>query len=112
MKSLAALIAMGALSALTQPALAQDRPAMPDENASETTMTTPSRTDNTSAMPATREYPVCGGEVQDSCINPREAGLNYGNRPLEYWPGRPASEIEGDLPAERSQSEERGNRPN
>lgn len=39
-----------------------------------------------------KEYPVCRGAVQDSCINPREAGLNYGNRPLKEWPGEPASE--------------------
>lgn len=39
------------------------------------------------------EYPPCRGEVQDNCINPREAGLNYGNRPLDYWPGQPASEM-------------------
>jgi hypothetical protein len=31
--------------------------------------------------------------MQDSCVNPREAGLNYGNRPLNYWPGQPASEM-------------------
>ncbi len=40
-------------------------------------------------------YPPCRGTVQDQCINPREAGLNYGNRPLNRWPGRPASEIPG-----------------
>ncbi|WP_340588007.1 hypothetical protein [Erythrobacter alti] len=51
--------------------------------------------------PHTGEYPPCRGDRQDNCINPREAGLNYGNRPLEYWPGRPASEIDGPLPAER-----------
>lgn len=40
-----------------------------------------------------REYQVCGGDVTDGCINPREAGLNYGNRALDYWPGKPASEM-------------------
>ena len=49
----------------------------------------------------TGEYPPCRGDVQDSCVNPREAGLNYGNRPLDYWPGRPASEIDGPMPANR-----------
>ncbi len=39
------------------------------------------------------KYPVCKGEVQDGCINPREAGLNWGNRPLDHWPGKPASEM-------------------
>ena len=39
------------------------------------------------------EYPVCKGDIQDSCINPRAAGMNWGNRPLDYWPGKPASEM-------------------
>ena len=83
--------------------------AMPNANASATAMTTPSRTTSTSAMPAMRsggmaqqvpaahtgEYPPCRGNVQDNCVNPREAGLNYGNRPLQYWPGQPASEMQG-----------------
>lgn len=40
-----------------------------------------------------KEYQVCGGDVTDSCINPREAGLNFGNRALDHWPGKPASEM-------------------
>ncbi len=36
-------------------------------------------------------YDVCMSEKQDSCINPRAAGLNWGDRPLDYWPGKPAS---------------------
>ncbi len=47
-------------------------------------------------------YNVCMGDVQDSCINPREAGLKWGNWPVGYWPGKPASQIDGPLPAERS----------
>tara|TARA_R110001599_G_scaffold117934_2_gene286834 strand:- start:4555 stop:4902 length:348 start_codon:yes stop_codon:yes gene_type:complete len=39
-----------------------------------------------------KEVAVCTKDVQDSCINPRAAGLNWGNRPLDYWPGKPASE--------------------
>ncbi|RVQ68922.1 hypothetical protein EKN06_01480 [Croceicoccus ponticola] len=47
------------------------------------------------ATPAARtgEYPICGGAIQDSCIQPREAGKNYGNVPLDYWPGKPASSM-------------------
>ncbi|AKM11587.1 hypothetical protein AB433_06180 [Croceicoccus naphthovorans] len=41
----------------------------------------------------TGEYPICGGEIQDSCIQPRAAGKNYGNVPLDYWPGQPASQM-------------------
>lgn len=45
------------------------------------------------------EYTVCTREGQDSCINPRAAGLNWGGRELSYWPGQPASEINEPLPA-------------
>ena len=37
-------------------------------------------------------YAVCMSDAQDSCINPRSAGLNFGNYELKSWPGRPASE--------------------
>ena len=40
-----------------------------------------------------KEYQVCSGDVTDNCINPRAAGLNFGNRALDYWPGKPASEM-------------------
>ena len=50
------------------------------------------------ATRANGEYPLCSATVTDSCINPREAGKNYGNRPLNYWPGKPASEIPGKKP--------------
>ncbi|WP_144095500.1 hypothetical protein [Croceicoccus sediminis] len=43
--------------------------------------------------PRTGEYPICGGDIQDSCIQPRAAGKNYGNVPLDYWPGKPASSM-------------------
>lgn len=46
-------------------------------------------------------YDVCTREGQDSCINPRDAGLDFGRRELEYWPGKPASQIEEPLPAEK-----------
>lgn len=46
----------------------------------------------------TGDYPLCSATVTDGCINPREAGKNYGNRPLNYWPGKPASEIPGKKP--------------
>ena len=53
------------------------------------------------APPPKEEYPVCSAKVQDGCINPREAGKNYGNVPLDYWPGKPASEIDEPLPAKK-----------
>ncbi|WP_230291243.1 hypothetical protein [Croceicoccus sp. Ery5] len=39
------------------------------------------------------EYPVCSDGMTDGCINPREAGKDYGNVPLDYWPGKPASQM-------------------
>ncbi len=41
-----------------------------------------------------KTYDVCVTKGQDSCINPREAGLNWGNRALDYWHGKPASEMD------------------
>ncbi len=38
-------------------------------------------------------YVVCTPVVTDACINPRQAGLNFGNWPLDHWPGQPASEM-------------------
>lgn len=46
-------------------------------------------------------YDVCTAEKQDGCINPKAAGLKFGNTPLNYWPGKPASEIDHPLPAEK-----------
>lgn len=46
------------------------------------------------------DLPVCTANQQDGCINSWEKNRT-GNRPLDYWPGRPASEI----------SEERGTLP-
>ena len=40
-------------------------------------------------------YDVCMNEAQDSCIQPRAAGLNWGDVPLNHWPGQPASERRG-----------------
>lgn len=45
-----------------------------------------------------RNYDVCTARTQDNCINPRAAGLKWGNRALDYWPGHPASE-KADHPA-------------
>ena len=38
------------------------------------------------------DYPVCSATVTDSCINPYAAGQR-GPKPLDYWPGKPASEM-------------------
>ncbi len=43
-----------------------------------------------------QDYAVCSKTVQDHCIQPRAAGLKWGNRPLRTWPGQPASQSDGD----------------
>lgn len=40
-------------------------------------------------------YKVCMSERDDGCIQPRAAGLNWGDRPLQHWPGQPASQMNG-----------------
>ncbi len=47
---------------------------------------------------------MCTEDNQDSCINPRAAGLDFGGVPIDYWPGRPASEIDEPLPQHRPDS--------
>ena len=51
---------------------------------------------------AGEDLPVCTADQQDGCINSWEKNKT-GNRPLEYWPGRPASEINGPLPATQAE---------
>lgn len=46
-------------------------------------------------------YDVCMKDDQDGCINPRAAGLKWGARPLDYWPGKPASQIDEPLPVNK-----------
>lgn len=49
--------------------------------------------------PVTGDLPVCKPNQQDGCINSWEKNKT-GTRPLSYWPGKPASEIDTPLPAE------------
>ena len=51
------------------------------------------------------EVDVCREGQQDSCINPHEAGLDFGGVPIDYWPGRPASEIDHPLPEHEPEAE-------
>ena len=48
-----------------------------------------------------KDLPVCKADQQDGCINSWEKNKT-GNRPLNYWPGKPASEIDGKMPANPS----------
>lgn len=38
-----------------------------------------------------KDYAVCTSDISDGCINPREAGLKFGNHAATKWPGRPIS---------------------
>ena len=49
------------------------------------------------AGPPTGDVPICKPKQEDNCINSWEANKT-GNRPINYWPGRPASEIKEPLP--------------
>ena len=45
--------------------------------------------------PPVGELPICSANEQDNCINAWEAGKRGAGvaRPLDYWPGQPASEM-------------------
>jgi len=46
---------------------------------------------------ASGDLPICKKDQQDGCINAYEK-TGKGNKPLNYWPGKPASEIPGKKP--------------
>jgi len=52
------------------------------------------------------EYDVCSEGQQDNCINPREAGLDFGTVPIDHWPGQPASQMESDEQASGDEENE------
>ncbi len=53
------------------------------------------------------EVAVCKDGRTDSCINPRDAGLDWGGKEIDYWPGKPASEIEEPLPESKPEGAEK-----
>ncbi|MBX7492978.1 hypothetical protein K3163_07135 [Qipengyuania sp. 1NDW9] len=83
----------------TQAEVSTETPA-PRFVRSEVTQTTPAGY----AAASDGELPVCNEGQQDGCINSWEANKT-GTRPLEYWPGRPASEIDEPLPATQAEFE-------
>jgi len=103
-RNLQAAVAAAALSvaASASPVLAQDAPAPAPASAAPTARAEApvvvARDANgrvTSVRIGGTVYKVCMTESEDGCIQPRAAGLNWGNRPLQQWPGRPASEMNG-----------------
>jgi len=86
MKKIGMIAAAGLLACVATPVLAQNsgaaRAEVVERNARG--MATKVRVEG-------RVYDVCTTDRSDGCINPREAGLNFGNVPLNRWPGQPAS---------------------
>ena len=87
MKKIGMILAAGVLASVATPALAQNnggtRAEVVERNA---------RGQATKVRVEGRVYNVCTADSSDGCINPREAGLNFGNVPLNRWPGQPASQ--------------------
>jgi len=52
------------------------------------------------------EMKVCKGDVKDGCINPQDAGFDWGGTEINYWPGKPASEIDEKLPVDKPTDDE------
>ena len=89
-------IAAAATLGLAGPALADNHMKQSDDRAdwkaeSPVVVETNERGQATRVRVEGKVYDVCMNAEQDNCINPRAAGLNWGNRPLTYWPGEPAS---------------------
>ncbi|HYD23864.1 MAG TPA: hypothetical protein VEB68_03640 [Croceibacterium sp.] len=84
MKTIAALLAAAALAG---PALAQDEPRPKAE-----VVERDADGRATKVSVDGKVYEVCRDGKTDGCINPRDAGLDFGSVPLDHWPGKPASE--------------------
>lgn len=98
--SLKAAVAATALAAAAAaaPAQAQDAPPPAAPGVRAETPVVVERAANgrpTSVRIGGTVYKVCMSDDEDGCIQPRAAGLSWGNRPLQRWPGRPASEMNG-----------------
>ena len=105
-------LAGAALAFAAVPAAADHHASGEQHAQADTTAATPAprfvRSEVTQTTPAGykaaegEELPVCAEGQQDGCINSFEKN-GTGNRPLQYWPGRPASEIDKPLPATKAE---------
>ncbi|NCP18793.1 MAG: hypothetical protein GW855_06505 [Erythrobacter sp.] len=89
--SIAALVAV-----VSVPAMAQTAPAPKIDYVSREMAQQVPQGD----APMTGDLPICKPDQQTNCINSWDVNRT-GNRPINYWPGRPASEIEGPLPVDK-----------
>lgn len=65
--------------------------------AGEVVQSTPASSTASMNLTNASDLPVCKANQQDGCINSWEKNKT-GTRPLNYWPGKPASEIPGKKP--------------
>ena len=97
MKNLIALSTAASLAIAAGPALAQNDDTTTNDGStkadSPVVVSTNDKGKATQVRIDGKVYDVCMNEEQDSCINPRAAGLDWGNVPLDYWPGQPASSM-------------------
>ncbi len=81
MKTILAAAAATGLALSAAPAIAQGTQAASPEIVERTANGKASK-----VMIDGKVIDVCMSETQDNCINPREAGLKWGDRPLGYFP--------------------------
>jgi hypothetical protein len=82
-----AIVVLLAATTLAAPAFAQEDPKPRAEVVERN-----ERGQATKVSVEGKVYEVCRDGKTDGCINPREAGLDFGSVPLDHWPGKPASE--------------------
>lgn len=102
MKTLFAAAAATGLAFAATPALADDHAS---KAKSPEVVETNDKGQATKVQIEGQVYDVCMNGQTDGCINPRAAGLEWGTRELNYWPGKPASQIEEPLPYEKPAEE-------
>lgn len=92
MKTLATLIAAGTLG-ISGAAVAQVNEPAPTYKVAPMVQVLERNARGKATRVAVRgqAYAVCMNDRQDSCIQPRAAGLGFGDRPMQYWPGEPVS---------------------
>ena len=87
-KTVQILAAIGLASALAMPSVAAEAHAKANPNVK--VLARGPHGHATKVRIDGKDWAVCSKKVTDNCINPRAAGLAWGNRPLGYWPSEHA----------------------
>lgn len=92
MKFASSLLAAGALLAAPS-AMAQVKEPAPDYKVVPAVQVVERTSNGRAAVVeiAGERIDVCMNDRQDNCIQPRAAGLGFGEVPLSYWPGEPVT---------------------